>query len=345
MKQIHYLAAIALGALIVSSCSSDEVVSSVEEPNAISFKAMANKSSRSGDVATENIDRFRVFGCATDNNSLANGINVFDNIIVSRTSLSSSDWTYSPTQYWAPNKDYYFVAISSNNQTPAWEYSGLGTISAGTTVDNFKGCGTVTMDISGVNADRDLVYSYATRPTDATISNTAKVPFTFYHMLSRIRVKFVNTIANTAYTLNIADVKIGGLSAKASVDLGVEPKDLAWAVADGAFATVNVVTPSGNNATSTTPVESENKFIIPSQQALSIEFTVNVKLNGNQYSTRTMNGTIANMTFAPGTSYLFTANISEDNITPGGAKPIEFTVTTVSGWEDGTAGEIEFPQP
>lgn len=346
MKQIHYLAAIALGALIVSSCSSDEVVSSVEEPNVISFKAMANKSSRSGDVATQNISRFRVFGCATDNGSIANAITVFNNTIVTRTE-DTNNWSYNGIQYWAPNKDYYFVAISTNNPTPAWEYSGLGTIPAGTTVDNFKGCGTVTMDISGVNADRDLVYSYATRQTDATISNSTDVPFTFHHMLSRVKVKFVNQIANNAYTLNIADVKIGGLSAKASVDFGVEPKDLAWTVADGVTATVTAVTPSDNIATNETNghVESDNKFIIPSQQALTIEFTVNVKLNGNQYSSRTMKGTIANMTFVPGTSYLFTANISADNIADGGAKPIVFTVTSVDGWGDDTAGEIEFPQP
>lgn len=46
MKRIHYLAAIGLSAMIVSSCTNDEVMSTVSKPNVIGFKAMANKSSR-----------------------------------------------------------------------------------------------------------------------------------------------------------------------------------------------------------------------------------------------------------------------------------------------------------
>ncbi len=43
-----------------------------------------------------------------------------------------------------------------------------------------------------------------------------------------------------------------------------------------------------------------------------------------------------------GTSYMFTAEIDENNINPDGVKPIEFTVTTVGGWDDAT-GSVTFP--
>lgn len=230
MKRIHYLAAIGLSAMIVSSCTNDEVMSTVSEPNVIGFKAMANKSSRAdGSVSTQNIDRFRVFGCVTDNNAATNHSVIFNSEIVTREDLSSNNWSYTNTQYWAPNKDYYFVAISTNNMEPKWTFTVPDTHDATLKVgETFKGYGTVEMNIAEENADRDLVYAYASRATNAEMTDASQVHLTFNHMLSRIVVNFKNDMTTSGYTMSISNIKIGGLTAAGSVDLGVAPSALAW---------------------------------------------------------------------------------------------------------------------
>ncbi len=341
MKKFTYLAAFAIGAMTLASCSNDEVLSSVEKSGTIGFNAMTNKPGRTGEVNTNNLERFRVFGWSTDNDASTNFATLFNDVTVTG---SGQNWTYSPLQYWAPSKDYYFVALSSNNSTPVWEYVAPASFPEGTKVNNFKGLGTVTTGIGNVNADRDLVYAVATRATDANITDATKVPFTFNHMLSRIGVTFKNAFNSSLYSIVISNVKISGLSAEASVELGVDPKELAWKVAEGA-ATVGITAtvPNNNNLAQNESTKTDYKFIIPSEQTIAIEFDVEVKVGESTYSKRTLNGTIATKTYMPGMSYMFTAEISQKNIVDGGAKPIEFTVTEVTGWGVDETGSVTFP--
>lgn len=340
MNKFHYLAAVATSAMMLASCSTDEVLSSAENPQTISFDAMANKPSRTG-VTSTNIERFRVYGCTMDNNSTANHTTIFNNITVSRTD-GSSNWTYDNLQYWAPNKDYYFVAISTNVMEPKWTFSTPDEHDGSLTVGNFKGYGTVTMDVAEVDADNDLVYAYASRATDAEISNSTKIPFSFNHMLSRIGLKFTNSISSTGYTIHISDIRISGIAASGSVELGVEPANLSWTPSGTANVTATV--PDNNSLVQNSSIVSDYKYIIPGEQTLFIEFTAQVSLNGNVYSTRTLTGTIAAKEYKPGCSYMLNAAISADNIVPGGAKPIEFTVS-VATWTNGDDGNINFPEP
>ena len=341
MKKFTYLAAFAIGAMTLASCSNDEVLSSVEKSGTIGFNAMTNKPGRTGEVNTNNLERFRVFGWSTDNNASTNFATLFNDVTVTG---SGQNWTYSPLQYWAPSKDYYFVALSSNNSTPVWEYVAPASLPESTTVNNFKGLGTVTTGIGDVNADRDLVYAVATRATDADITDATKVPFTFNHMLSRIGVTFKNAFKSSLYSIVISNVAISGLSAEASVELGVDPKELAWQVVEGAEPIgITATVPNNNNLAQNESTKTDYKFIIPSEQTIAIQFDVEVKVGESIYSKRTLNGTIAAKTYKPGMSYMFTAEISQDNIVDGGAKPIEFTVTSVTGWGTDEEGSVTFP--
>lgn len=339
MNRFYYYVAIAVsGVMMLSSCSSDEVVSVVEKTRPISFDAMANKSSRA-EVNTSNIERFRVFGCTMDNGSVANHVTIFNNVTVKRSNTSVSDWGYDNIQYWAPNKDYYFVAISTNIMDPKWTFTAPETHDATMSVNDFKGYGTVYMPVGAVNADNDLVYACAARATDAQTTNTSKVSFSFNHMLSRIGLKFTNAIASTGYTITISDVVINGVAASGSVDLGVKPEELAW-TPSAETATITATVPDNNNLVQNGYTTSGYKFIIPGTQTLAISFTAIVKLNGTTYSTRTVEGTIASKDYLPGRSYMLNASITAENIVPGGAKPIEFTVTSVAGWGDDESGDI-----
>ena len=119
-----------------------------------------------------------MFGCVTDNNAATNHSVIFNSEIVTREDLSSNNWSYTNTQYWAPNKDYYFVAISTNNMEPKWTFTVPDTHDATLKVgETFKGYGTVEMNIAEENADRDLVYAYASRATNAEITDASQVNF------------------------------------------------------------------------------------------------------------------------------------------------------------------------
>lgn len=339
MNKFHYLAAVAIGVMTLTGCSNDEVITSVDKTKAISFDAMANKSSRS-EVSTSNIERFRVFGCVTDNNAATNHAVIFNNITVSRPNTDSQAWGYDNPQYWAPNKDYFFVALSSNVMDPKWSFTAPASHDTPLDVNNFKGYGTVSMNIGEANADNDLVYAFASRATDEGITNTTKVPFSFNHMLSRLGLKFTNGITSTGYTIKISDVKISGIASTGTVELGGEPSALAWTMgADKANVTATV--PDNNKLVQNGFTTSGKKFIIPGNQALNIEFTATVYLNDALYSVRTMSGTIAAKNYLPGNSYMLNATITAENIIPGGAKPIEFTVTEVVGWGTDEDGDID----
>lgn len=341
MKHLHYFVALAMGATMLGSCSNDNIVDAPAEPNVIGFKAMANKTSRA-EVTTANIDRFRVFGCVSDAATGANHTTIFKNTTVEK---KPSGWSYGEElKYWAPDKKYFFVALSTNVMNPAWTFNAPATHDNTLVADDtFKGFGTVTMDIldKGGNGDRDLVYATAARQTDATISNSSVVDLTFKHLLSRVAVQFTNGITSSAYSLVISDISIKGLYQNGSVELGVE--NMAWTTEGEANAQITTTVPSNKNLTTTsTSTTSAPSFIIPATQELSITFKVQVKLNNVNYSTRTLTGTVPSQAFEIGHSYLFTATITTDNISDEGAKPIEFNVANVEGWGTDTPGSVEF---
>ena len=349
MRHINYLATIALSSLMFASCSNDELVSSPETPvSAIEFKAMANKAARAA-VSTANIDRFRVWGCNMDAGTSDNHVMSFNSIYVEKS--ENGAWSYNNTQYWAPGKDYYFIALTTNTTLRAWSFAVPDEHISTLTPANFKGYGTVTMEITkeiegadDAAADQDLVYAYATRTTDADITDASAIDFTFNHMLSRVALTFKNTFTNTNYALQISDIKLGGLINKATCELGTAPADLVWTPVAGDKVTVDVIVPEDNKATSATTVTTtgDYKFIIPGDgQQLNISFNVTILLDGQVYSIRTLNGTIPATDYAPGKSYMLTAEISQDNIIEGGAKPIEFNVSSVQGWGSNTDGNIQ----
>lgn len=356
MKHFHYLAALALGSLMLASCTNDEVISSPDtQAQPIAFKAMANKSTRGiGTVNTDNLDVFRVWGCNMATGTVTNHVQSFAGVPVTKETneeTAAETWTYDNVQYWAPNRDYYFVALSTNTSNLAWDFKVPESHDTNLNIATFKGYGTVTMDLTKefedetkAAADRDLVYAYNTRTTGETITNETALDFTFNHMLSRIGFTFVNAFTNTNYTFKVSNIQLSGLINKGQCTLGNLP--LSWSQVGTDMATVKVTSP-GTTATSTTPIKSttgdQYKFIIPGSQNLALSFNVTVYINNVEYSIRTLNGTIANATYEPGKSYMLTATISEKNIIEGGAVPIEFTLSEegVNAWTSGTPGTVD----
>lgn len=356
MKHLFMFAALAIGAMTLASCSNDEVIETTNA-GAIGFKAMSNKVTRA-EVTTDNFTRFRVFGCLTDAGATTNHVVNFPAATATQVTKNEGTWSYSPLQYWAPNKDYYFVAISSNVDNRKWEYTEPESHPAALTTAGFKGYGTVSFNngATGAQGNNDLVYAYATRTTDATISNDAVVPFTFNHMLSRIKFKFINAVSSEAanYTFQIKDLKFTS-AASGTVELGGEPADLAWQLGTtGEPASVAMATFDGSIADTAIPKKtgspendssyskvSNPSFIIPGTYSIGISFDIQVLLNDTPYVKHSRTGSVTITDgFKPGKSYLLSCSIDEENINPGGVKPIKFTVTSVTDWGPDNKGDI-----
>lgn len=348
MKNL-FLIATAVAGMTLASCSSDEVVE-VTTQNAIGFKAMTNKVSKA-DVDESNLRMFRVYGCTMDAGTSDNHSVIFNQTLVEYQ--TNGTWTYSPLQYWAKNKDYFFVAISSNINAFKWSYKMPESHDSNLAVAGFKGFGTVTFNNSfedGAQGNSDLVYSYASKTTGSDVSNEGGVSFSFNHMLSRVIFSFTNGIEGNVYSFSISDLKLGGIISKASVELGKESLD--WTKTSEESSTIQLGIASTDKVINkeqvgyVTNVESASHFIIPgNQQALSFSFKVTVYANGQEYSNHTRTGTIAVTDYKPGYSYKFNANLTTENISTDGVKPIEFSITAFKQWKDGSAGEVIFDQP
>lgn len=348
MKKFNSISLLALAAAaLLGSCSTDEVVDEAPQPQqAISFKAVADKPVGRAEISLATFRGFRVFGCVTDaGDPTKNHVQLFNNELVTATkdeTTGITSWTYPDPQYWSPEKDYYFVALSTNVDDRHWKIDFPTSHAAGSvSTADFKGYGTVTFDNSTVNGDRDLVYSYAARTTGTNVAAEGKVDLTFYHMLSRIGVKVTNGIENSEYTIKLKNMKIGGVLSSGSVDLGVEPAALAW-TSDATKTFEMPVSTSDVAITKGNAFTSESRFVIPGTQKWGISFDVEVYLNKVIYSSNTVTGTISAKEYKPGNSYMLTTTVTMENVMPGGAKPIEFNVVNVSNWTNGgdTAFEI-----
>lgn len=188
MKKIF----IAMLALAAASCAKNETVELNRE--VIGFgDAFVENSTRAIYERAEDITGFTVFGNVA-NVALYGGTGA----TVTRDGKALEEaWTCSIPRYWIPNATFNFAAIA--NGTAANVENGLPTAISYT-----------------VNSEdpADLIYATATAKTDENsapisgVNNNKVVAFSFQHLLSRVKVSFLNKISETVYTYNIKDVKI-----------------------------------------------------------------------------------------------------------------------------------------
>lgn len=206
-KHLFYLA---LGAVTLSACTSEEVVDVSTQTNAIGFENAVMKQSRAdaqnGDLTVDNLDKFLVYGFYTKENQEANPVQVFGGDAVTK---QGSSWVYSGTRFWVPEATYSFFAYSC----------------ADVALDNKYG--TVGLELNTTGADRqlhisqfrcdeshnhDLIYAQAkgikSKPRTAANQNpNQNVAFKFEHILTKIDAVFTSEFSSD-YDVVIKDVKI-----------------------------------------------------------------------------------------------------------------------------------------
>jgi hypothetical protein len=181
-------------ACLTQACSNDDIVSS-SQSKAITFGSVfVNKPTRATEETTDkydidykNLDGFRVYIYKSEDNRVTYSV---ENVDVTR-STDTYLCSYSDTKYWDENCDYTFVALAPYSDSYISNIT-----STGFTFDN---------SAEKANGEKDLVQSVEVVDKGKTEGDVA---FTFYHLLSKIKVKIVNDYENALYTITLSSVKL-----------------------------------------------------------------------------------------------------------------------------------------
>ena len=310
-------------AAAVASCSKNDVIGEVVG-EAISFgDVFVGKPTKAGDQShtVDNLNAFYVFGNVELNKIVANTVNLYSQVPVTRTTGSTS-WNYPEEyiQYWLPGCNYKFAAVSDLDNT---------NISV-TAVNGFP------QSISyNVAAQRDLLYAevtdVVTEPTGAPTSSsgaidatTKTVDFTFNHLLSKVQFEFTNNFATeTGVELTVTGITIKGAAMESTYSVSTKTWGTTSGTADIDFGSTSAIQPGGKKGTS-----SNVCFLIPTTQNFDIFFIVTHNKGGNP-TPKTI--TMTNVTLQPGFSYNFTAELNSGNVQ--GVVPIKFEINR-GGWSE-----------
>ncbi len=196
MKKIKFLGMVAVAAMAVS-CSSDDVVTQVQEDNAIQFGTYVGNAAQSrGTIATlDNVeDGFGVFAYYTGTTAFASYTGTTPNFMNNeKVYYEDGAWKYDITKYWPNNnaEKVSFFAYAPYDQTYKVSSNGKVTYSVP----------------ANVTEQRDLLWSRS-NTTDLTKQTVnGLVTFNFAHALARVGVTVSCAIdaANTPATGTIAD--------------------------------------------------------------------------------------------------------------------------------------------
>ena len=366
-RSLFYLAA---GALALSACTSEEVLYEGIQSNAIGFKNVVDKQSRDAnavDITAANLNLFSVFGYYLNPNNTTQGVLVFNNEPVRKTTNADNQtvWTYDNTRYWVPGATYYFYAYSCGDIKLNSVY-GSFEMDVNQNMESERAL-KINDYVCDATHQHDLLFASksitpATDESGKVVAST-DVAFKFSHILSKIETKFESDFA-PEYLVEIKNVRASNI-----YNVGDYAPGKDWLVQDrkningnDPYVIVHGSTPilaqkggtinhvDGTSETITELVaESESAFVIPhtytsAEVSLSFEIVVKTKDVNGDYQVilgRTLSGSWK-PTWVTGHWYTYTIKITGDaaNLTP-----IMFTTETdpITGWSTGeTPSDIQF---
>ena len=353
----------ALALVSMASCSNEEVLE-VAQKEAIAFdNAFVDNATRSvfdPSIKNTTIASFDVYGFVNKTGKIFEGTDVTGSGVTGTDPVTDANATWSYTgkpQYWVPGAIYNFCAVAPANAVNATAVVSNETEGA----NNTSNIITTTFGYTNVDNNQiDLLYSEAACVAGKASGND-KVRFTFRHLLSKVKFSFENAYNGTNATIKVTAIKITDAVKNANVTL--TSSETTWS-GQKETLTLNFgdatqePTEENKQPTATdydfgTIYESYNeKLLIPSaEKTYTVEFVVELFVSGT--SIATYNHTVANnaaakVTFTPeaGKSYDIKAVINPGNINPEAAQEqIQFTVTTVEDWTEGTANGVVVKTP
>ena len=315
----------------VVACSKEELVR-VQDPAQIAFDGSFVETRANAAVdpstTTANIETFNVWGFMDEPSG-----KVF---VEEEVTKNGGEWSYVNTQYWAPNHNYYFAALSN------YDNAVVNTEGA-----NELGLGNIKFTVT--DGSDDLLYS-AVGPIAAPAQNATsvdKVKFSFNHMLSKVKFTFTNGFTNELATIDVKNIQ---MKVPATADIDVNVADWwstnCWKNYDGT-ATVAFGDACAKTAIGVSQECDDARIILPANNNVVYTVTFDVALYQGDVvayeGTKTVE--IKGVALQIGKSYNFTAELNASNITEDGSEllPIEFDVIDVKDWVEAGAqtGVIE----
>lgn len=350
MKKI-ILAAMAFAAF--TACVKEEVVTVNQETIAFENAFVDNATKSVVDPSFTNTNLFTDFAVYgfVEGAVLFNGTQVSKSI--TNADLTKSTWKYAGTQYWIAGANYNFAAVAPKT-SGGWEKE--------TSTVDMPGY-TVTTNLSFTNdGTKDLLYADAGKILGKDSGN-GTVAFTFRHVLSKVKFSFENAYNASAATIKVYDIEIKNAYTTGNVALtsastawsgqaGTLVLDFGAAVNEGVdddddVDEVQIYNTADAFAYNTT-LESYNELLlIPGAVTDGYNVTFKVDLLVSDQKIKTYEHTAkVNFAPAPGTCYDIKAVINAENIDPDQAQePIEFSVTTINGWENPADGDDQDNDP
>jgi hypothetical protein len=313
MKKFNLVAIATIAIAIVSSCSNEDSMlvsdnAQAQQVSPIGFSnAFVNKTTRATAVTDNNtLDNFYVWGYAEDEE-------VFFNEKVSKAGES---WTYQTIKYWVPNKAYTFTALAASEGAGSWSFNPTNNLGGKVSIEN--------------QGEQDLVYAYQ---VSAATANTTRgtVKFTFNHLLSRAKFKFINGAAAGEATYKIKNLKINNADKSATLDVA-QGSFSNWDIAEGtttfAYDDTDAFAPDE-------AVTSDYKYLIPHTGAYqyNVSFDIEVTQGQSTWTYSHTNVLTESIEMKSGKSYIFAITLNKDNINPDGSAVIQFAAESVTEWD------------
>lgn len=354
-KRFFYLT---LGAAMLASCTSEEVVDEGVYGNAIGFENVVAKGTRDvangEDLTNDNFDNFFVYGYYTLPDLQAEAVSVFNGKDVIK---SNGVWTYEDTRYWVPGATYYFYAYSCGDIKLN---NSFGCFTMDATQSEQKNRVLKIADyICDDTHQHDLVYACKEnivgkdKSTQEGVVANDKVAFHFEHILTKVNARFTSELPGE-YTLLIKNVRIQNIRNQGDYIPKTQVTDASWYNVDRWPENRTedpVVSLLGRtdmlNVTSATPQTSKQAFVIPYSYAkgdVMLKFDLEVQKDGQKVMTRNLSGTWR-PNWVQGYKYTYNVKITGS---VANLEAIEFTTVTdddgnvISGWGNGSDVDITF---
>lgn len=211
MKKSLFLLGVA--AAVFSGCSNQEVMDVAEYANQpIEFTTFVDKTTRSGDVTSQNFQKFWVFA-QNKGTGDQNWADAFTNVQVSKA--GDNEWLPINTYYWEKNKEFRFAGYANGESQLNKSIVSYDAGSAERRIDLRPA------DFHGVQHGREE------RPRSRngqrvqlhmgrhSVGEAPKVSMTFRHMLSKLTFTFKTKMANT-YTVAVNNLRIESATTKST---------------------------------------------------------------------------------------------------------------------------------
>ena len=324
-----------LAVVALASCSQEDVIVA-DKGDLIGFNSFVENSTRAAaatdpSYSTSGIEgdgvaltKFNVYGAV-------NGVNIFNgNEVTKGEAAYNSAWTLNGAkQYWINGADYEFVAVVDGNKK-------VGETVITSTTTNDAGIPTaITYNSDGAT---DLLCAREVRKDN---TDTSVVPFTFSHLLSKVKFSVTNTTdaAATNYRIVLTEAKITGALKSNTYNVG---ETSAW-------ATVNTTDNTKEFAFENLIVNSAATQYHPTELLLLPGVNVNVVVKAEVQATDDggKNWTPVSTMEKPFNNVLGTGTLVANNayhfaVSLGIGTEIQFTATTMPEWADGD-GDDETP--